>query len=364
MRVIRVTAEDMPQAMRKVRQTLGEDAIILATGKLPDGGVEITAAIDPPAEADKDAAPQPVQPAPLADIIPDASLGELARKVEDLSQMLGRHMINAEAGAQFASRPELIPIYDHLMRQEVEPAIIAQLLDGLNPSGGKGILPRLAIRLKKMMKVSPGLHYAQKKPNIWTLVGPTGVGKTTTVAKLAALCSLKLGMKVGLVTLDTFRIAATEQIKVYGRIMDLPTCVASNSGEFSEVLAALKDQDIILVDTVGRSPRDNDNMADLEAILAGGPNATCHLVMACPTRDQDQQEVMRSFGRLKPKTLIYTKLDETNIYGPILNQVVRSGLPVSYVTLGQKVPDDLEEASREMLVKRLMPSVKEEQEEL
>jgi flagellar biosynthesis protein FlhF len=361
MRVIRVTAEDMNRAMRKVRQTLGDDAIILATGKLPDGGVEITAAIDPPADK--------TEPAPAPELAAGAGLSgsgldDLTRKVESLSQMLGRHIITAEAAGKFAARPELLPIYNHFKRQEVDPPIIAQLLDGLSSSGGRGLLPRLAIRLKKMLKVSPGLHYGQQRPNIWTLVGPTGVGKTTTVAKLAALCALKLGMKVGLVTLDTFRIAATEQIKVYGRIMDLPTCVASNAGEFSEVLNNLREQDIILVDTVGRSPKDQDNMADLEAILAGGARATCHLVMACPTRDKDQQEVMRSFGRFKPKTLIYTKLDETSVFGPILNQVVKSGLPVSYVTLGQKVPDDLEEANREMLVKRLMPPREEEQEYL
>lgn len=359
MKVIRVTAKDMAQAMRKVRETLGADAIILATGKLPDGGVEITAAIDPPLE-EKAQKPES-RPNPKEEISA-RGLDELAKKIEGLSQMLGRHIITSEAGSQFVSRPELASVYHHFVKQEVDPAIIGQLLEGLNPASGPGVLSRLNIRLKKMLKVSPGLHYVQKKPNVWTLVGPTGVGKTTTVAKLAALCSLKLGMKVGLVTLDTFRIAATEQIKVYGRIMDVPTCVASNADEFSQVLAALKDQDIVLVDTVGRSPKDDENMADLEAILAGGSQAACHLVMACPTRDSDQQEVMKSFARFKPKTLIYTKLDETNIYGPILNQVVRSGLPISYVTLGQKVPDDLDEANRDMLARRLLPPREEEQE--
>ena len=358
MRVIRVTAKNMPQAMRKIRDTLGPDAIILATGKLPDGGVEITAAIDPPAE--QKPASVETSPAPKMEHISGEGLNDLAKKVEGLSQMLGRHMIAAEAASQFAARPDLAPIYHHFVQQEVDPAIICQLLDELNPTNGRGIYSRLYIRLKKMLRVSPGLHYGQHKPNVWTLVGPTGVGKTTTVAKLAALCSLKLGMKVGLVTLDTFRIAATEQIKVYGRIMDVPTCVASNADEFSQVLAALGEQDIVLVDTVGRSPKDDENMADLAAILAGGPLANCHLVMACPTRDTDQRQVMESFARFKPKTLIYTKLDETDIYGPILNQVARSGLPVSYVTLGQKVPDDLEEANRDMLARRLMPPREED----
>jgi flagellar biosynthesis protein FlhF len=361
MRVIRVTADDMPQAMRKVRATLGSDAIILATGKLPEGGVEITAAVDPPAEG---APPPAAADATASDFISAQSLSTLAQKVEGLSQMLGRHLIASEAAAQFAARPEVAPLYHHFVRQEVDPAIICQLLADLYPLRSRGILPRLSIRLKKMLRVSPGLHYGQQKPNIWTLVGPTGVGKTTTVAKLAALCSLKLGMKVGLITLDTFRIAATEQIKVYGRIMDLPTCVASNAGELNEVLGALREQDIVLVDTVGRSPRDLENMADLEGILAGAPQAVCHLVMSCPTRDYDQQQVMESFARFKPRSLIYTKLDETTVFGPILNQVVRSGLPVSYVTLGQKVPDDLEEASREMLAKRLMPQPDEDRDVL
>jgi flagellar biosynthesis protein FlhF len=181
------------------------------------------------------------------------------------------------------------------------------------------------------------------------------VGKTTTVAKLAATFSLRYGIKVGLITIDTYRIAAPEQLKVYGRIMEVPTLVASTAVEFSRALASLDQMDLVLVDTVGRSPADGDNLDEMARILSGAPRSVCHLVLACPTRDGDQQEAVKAYARLKPQRLIFTKLDETKIFGPILNQIVRTGWPVSHLAFGQKVPDDLEEAERDGLARRLLP---------
>ena len=182
------------------------------------------------------------------------------------------------------------------------------------------------------------------------------MGKTTTVAKLAALFSLKHRLKVGLVTLDTFRIAAPEQLMVYGRIMDLTAKVAATAQEFARAVEELAGNDLVLVDTVGRSQRDQENLAELQSVLAGVPRTACHLVLACPTRDADLKQALEGFSLFAPQSLIFTKLDETRTFGPILNLVVKSGRPVSYLATGQKVPDDLEEATREGLAKRLLPS--------
>ncbi|MBI5521262.1 MAG: flagellar biosynthesis protein FlhF [Desulfarculus sp.] len=358
MRVMRFTAPTMAQAMRQVRQSLGPDAVILSTGRLPGGGVEISAAMDQALSAAAGGgAPEPqAAPAPDPDPAPAGpGLEDLARRVDGLSGLVSRHLVMSEAAGGFAARPEVAPLYTHLMEQEVDPAIIAELLGDLAAPGGQNLLPRLAIRLKKLLQVSPGPRLGTERPAVWALVGPTGVGKTTTVAKLAATYGLKHRLKVGLITLDTFRIAAPEQLMVYGRIMDLPAKVAATAAEYAQAVAELNDRDLVLVDTVGRSQSDQENLAELKAVLAGVPRTLCHLVLACPTRGADLKLALEGFGIFEPQSLIFTKLDETRTFGPILNLVVKSGRPVSYLANGQRVPDDLEEATREGLAKRLLP---------
>ncbi len=355
MRVKRFTANDMTKAMRQVRQELGADAVILSTDRLPGGGVEISAAMD---ERAVDCAVSDGQ-AGRADEVGGTNgtaMAALARRVEGLGEMLTRHLVVAEASTGFASRSEVAPLYHYMMRQEVDPQLINQLLEGLSAPDAVGLLPRFSIRLKKILKVSDPLKVKNGGPLVWALVGPTGVGKTTTIAKLAARYALKHGLTVGMITVDTFRMAAPEQIKVYGRIMDIPTRVASTPTELREAVEELSDRELILVDTVGRSPADEENLVELAAVLAGVKGLVNHLVLAAPTRDRDLHEVARAFSRFDPQSIIFTKLDETTTYGPILNQMVRTAKPVSYLTFGQRVPDDLEEADREGLAKRLLPS--------
>ncbi|MGD9124776.1 MAG: hypothetical protein PVG60_06770, partial [Desulfarculaceae bacterium] len=165
--------------------------------------------------------------------------------------------------------------------------------------------------------------------------------------------------KVGLITVDTYRMAAAEQLKVYGRILEVDTLVAASPEEMKQSLDKFSHHDIILVDTVGRAPSDLDNLKELKAILQVVPDLDCHLVLACPTRDTDQKKVVEGFAGFSPKSLIFTKVDETDTFGPILNRVVRTGLPVSYLTNGQKVPDDIKEASRDELARLLLPDRRE-----
>jgi flagellar biosynthesis protein FlhF len=142
---------------------------------------------------------------------------------------------------------------------------------------------------------------------------------------------------------------------VYGRIMEVETRVAATAAEYAAAVEAMAEADLILVDTVGRSPRDPGNLEELGRVLMAVPRTLCHLVLACPTRDADLRAAREAFARFDPASLIFTKLDETRTYGPILNQVVRSGRPVSFLTCGQRVPDDLETATREGLARRLLP---------
>lgn len=352
MQVKRFIAQDMPQALKQIRQDLGPEAVILSTGRRPDGSVEISAAVE--AKAAGQSAPPPARPAGEAPLGPTA-LSALARRVEGLGAKLDKHMLVSEAAEAFSQRPEVMPIYDHLVRQEVSEPLIAQLLDDLSAPDGVGLLPRLTIRLKKLLQVSGAPQMKTGGPVIWALVGPTGVGKTTTAAKLAARFALRHRLSVGMITVDTFRMAAAEQLKVYGQIMEVPTLVASSGPELIKAVDELSGKDLILVDTVGRAPGDSQNLEELAQVLGAVAGIQSHLVLSCPTRNLDQQAVMQGFEVFNPQSLIFTKLDETAVFGPILNRVAQSGLAVSYITFGQKVPDDLEEASLESLARRLLP---------
>jgi flagellar biosynthesis protein FlhF len=363
MQIKRYTARDMTRAVRRVRQELGPDAVILDTCRLDSGEVEVSAAVErraeEPAGQGRPAAGQ-AQPAagpgpPAAAEPSGPSVSALARRVESLSGLVSRHLVLAEAAAGFGARPEVAPLYHHLAGQEVEPEAIGEILGGLSSPEGRGLVSRLAIRLKKALEVAPGLKLVAGRPVVWALVGPTGAGKTTTVAKLAATFALQQGLKVGMITVDTFRVAAAEQLMVYGRIMEVPTRVAAGGEELVRALEELKGCDLVLVDTVGRSPADEESLEELAGILAAAPAVESHLVIAAPTRERDQKEVAAAFGRFRPASLIFTKLDETATFGPILNRVRDTGLPVSYLATGQRVPDDLEEATRDGLARRLLP---------
>lgn len=173
------------------------------------------------------------------------------------------------------------------------------------------------------------------------LVGPTGVGKTTTLAKLAADYLSHCDGKVALVTIDTYRIAAVEQLKVYGEIMYLPVEVVFSPAELQAAFARHADKDLILIDTAGRSPRDEFRLDELATFLGAESGTSNHLVLAAPTSNRELQETVRRFGRLALDSVIFTKLDECEDRGALLNVPVRQNLPVSYITNGQRVPEDL-----------------------
>jgi len=338
-RIIRLSARDMTEAVRRLKQELGPEAVILSTRKLPEGGVELTAALEP----EQDEGP----------CSPGAGLGELEQRIDALARRLEGQLAVAEALEGFALRPEVGPVWAALRAQELSPVVIYRLLEGLS---GQGLWARVLIRLRKMLKIHPGPTPQGQGPVVWALVGPTGVGKTTTIAKLAARLGLSLGVRVGMVSVDAYRIAAAEQLVTYGRIMEIPTLTASSPAEYADVMQRMSDRDVVLVDTVGRSPADPRGITELKQILQAWPGTTCHLVIACPTREADQRRIAEAFGILSPHSLIFTKLDETAVFGPIINRVVETGLGVSFVTTGQRVPEDLEEADAGTLARLMLPT--------
>ena len=175
------------------------------------------------------------------------------------------------------------------------------------------------------------------------LIGPTGVGKTTTIAKLAAHFALVEKKRVALLTMDTYRIAAVEQLKIYSQILDIPVGVAYSQAEVAPVVAQYADYDLLLIDTAGRSQKNIMQVGELKFLLETVGCET-HLVLSAQTKERDMIEAAQRFAAARVDSIIFSKLDETDSYGTLLNVADRTGIPLSYLTMGQKVPEDLEPA--------------------
>jgi len=188
-------------------------------------------------------------------------------------------------------------------------------------------------------------------------VGPTGVGKTTTVAKLAALHVLTGNKKVGLITADTFRIAAIEQLKTYATILNIPLAVIQNPEDVKPALQSMSECDLILIDTAGRSFREDIQVAEIKLLLSELPVDETFLVLSATSKPEDMEYIARRFDSVPIDKLLFTKLDETSTYGAIFNLLLCYQKPISYVTTGQNVPDDIEVASLEKLLKVVLEGV-------
>jgi flagellar biosynthesis protein FlhF len=189
---------------------------------------------------------------------------------------------------------------------------------------------------------------------IMALIGPTGVGKTTTIAKLAANFNLFEGKKVGLITIDTYRIAAVEHLKTYGDIINLPVEVVYTPSDINQAIQNLRDCNLILIDTAGRSPHNQVMMDELKKFLAHSKIGLILLVVSATTKYQDMVSIATNFSRIAYTHLVFTKLDETESLGPVVSLAWKIRRPISYLTTGQNVPDDIEVAKPEKLISQLL----------
>lgn len=184
-------------------------------------------------------------------------------------------------------------------------------------------------------------------PSILALVGPTGVGKTTTLAKIASEALLKRNLKVGLINLDSYKVAAFDQLATYAKILNVPFRSVASADDFAAAIHDFQSLDLILIDTTGRSQKDPESLKEMEALLNSVPGVQTELVLSATTRDLELYDITTRFSIFKPQGLIFSKLDEATVYGAVYNVSQKSKLPLVYFTTGQRVPEDLEEATPE-----------------
>ena len=197
----------------------------------------------------------------------------------------------------------------------------------------------------------------KKKPKVVFFIGPTGVGKTTTIAKIASKFKVEQEKKVALLTADTYRIAAAEQLRTYANILDTPLAIVYSPEDIGKEIARFEDYDLVLVDTAGFSHKNDAQREDMKRLLQSLPEQyerQVYLVLSSTTKYKDLLEITDIYQEFCCFHLIFTKLDETGAYGNILNIKLHTGAALSYVTTGQNVPDDIEVVDTQKLVKQLL----------
>lgn len=397
MQIKKFEALGMSEALRAVREAMGPDAVILSTrevrkrrgvfGVLSRPVIEVTAAIDPPAvESERNPdAPQDFRSwmkKSGGEILPFfEELRQLREAVEALrsSDRSGRGasaplqeavaemkgMLKILVEQQHRDRPSdlhpnLVSALDRLTAGGVDRRTAADLVQTLRqklPADDLWKQDFVHYHLKQMIEgmiqVSGPLQTDGEGPKVVALIGPTGAGKTTAIAKLAAQHAQKKG-KVTLITMDTDRVGAVEQFRLYAHAIGVPVSAAASAGQLREAVARRKAGELVLVDTPGRSPFNAEQMGELRELGEAGIPMETHLVLSSNTKPSDLDEIIERFSVAPVDRLLFTKTDETRTYGPLLTAMKKKGKPISYLTTGQRVPEDIELATPKRLASLIM----------
>jgi flagellar biosynthesis protein FlhF len=378
MQLRRFEAATVTEALAQVRATLGSEAVILhsraadpvAVGRPRHGWVEVTAAVD-------DTPVEPGDPAPREDYARSAadrrepgrahapwsgrpSVEAIEPGSPERLEEMYRILLDLRAvdGPSPRLPAPFQPLFRDLCRSEV-PAAMARRLLVRWAEADTGIRQRpdrvsLRAALVRSFRVG-GQMLPGGDRRVVAMVGATGVGKTTTIAKLAGQSRHTGGLRVALVNLDTYRIGALAQMQIYADLLGVPLHVARNPAELVAALQASREADLVLVDSTGRSPSHRQGIAAIRACLRAIPGVEVHLVVSATTKGSDLEETLLRFKPLGYHSLLITKLDEVRSVGPLLGLALDRDLPISYLTTGQEVPDDLEAATLQGLASLLLP---------
>jgi flagellar biosynthesis protein FlhF len=286
----------------------------------------------------------------------EQTLQVLLQEIQGLRESLDNRPVAAPAHAP-ELHPSLRQLEELLASNEFAPDYIAGLRERarreftLEALENYPLLQNAAVGwIGERIDIDPPLSFAARGAKIVIVVGPTGVGKTTTIAKLAAIYGLGDGRtparRVRIITIDNYRIAAKQQIETYAEIMRIPVSLVESAEDLRKNIALYQDTDLILVDTIGRSPRDLGKLAEMKEILAAcGGQARVYLALAATTKASDTEEILRQYAPFGYRAVILTKLDETMRIGNVLSCLARQRTPIGYLCDGQGVPQDLEEAT-------------------
>ncbi|MGM0602300.1 MAG: flagellar biosynthesis protein FlhF [Bacillota bacterium] len=395
MKIKKYTGETIQDVIFKVKADLGPEAIIIEKRKFKKGGifgffgktvVEVLAALEekkrPQYSSDKNSRekeemvkePLPDRPKELLENESEIFSGEK----EEVENIQKKNTENTDYPAkkqrsknnnyndkntdrvkekEIKESYKNTEIYDYLYNQGVEENHLYSFINKLNKGAGFPLKDDYSKKVKHFSRqyfADSSPITINKKRKVVSFIGPTGVGKTTTIAKIAAHFAVDKNKKVGLITADTYRIAAVEQLQTYSNIIDIPFKVCYSSSKLrSMIKGKFKNCDLIFIDTPGSSWKDQLQLGRLKDYTENEIIDEVHLLVSLNIKRQDMYNIIERFRKMSPDKLLLTKLDETGSYGDFINIKERYDLPFSYLTFGQDVPDDINPACPEILFKYL-----------
>ncbi len=355
---------DMQHALAQVKRELGPEAVILSTHSRQVLGpaaqrqgrreIEVVAGFDRTCQASEGATSFFGPPLPRS----SATRKDPHRGSE------GKPSLSYPAADELfptplARWPELADFQRNLLRLGIKPPVLEKWLHHLEPllAHSRGKVPGKPEAMQALAQVLPITDPWQvpaNGPRRWVFLGSTGVGKTTTLAKLAVDAALIRGQKVGLISLDQQRLGAVEQLDAVARLIDLPRCFVSGRAELARALNAFEGLDLVLMDTPGQSPFAPRLVEELHTLFGNLPHLACHLVVQAGSSESLIAATLQNFGVIPLTSVILSKVDETRNLVDSFNQLCLSGLPLSFLTTGQRIPEDLEPASGSRIAAWLM----------
>ena len=337
------------EVLRKVRAALGDDAVIVSNVSVA-GGIEITALAGddmPGAERSVTAA----LPAPAG----DGMVQHMMREMASMKALMQRELSSMAWSGMKERSPARAAMMQMLLDSGFSPALMRELVGAVQEDATAAVARKLVTaEIQRRLPVTT--HEALvEQGGIFALIGPTGVGKTTTVAKLAARCVVRHGANsLALLTTDSYRIAAHDQLRIYGRILNVPVHAVKDGDDLKSTLLQLRDKRAVLIDTVGMSQR--DKMVAEQAAMLGAGNGQIRrlLLLNASTNAATLDEVIRNYSGGGIHGCIITKIDESASVGAALDSAIRHKLRVHYVTNGQRVPEDVHVPNATYLTERAL----------
>ena len=367
------------EAVMMAKEEMGSNAVVLNIKTTKQRGfkrlfkkdtVEITAALE-----DKTTSSIPVSKINIA--VDDSMEKEekkptaIEEKLDNLQSILESRMANSEEKELDNVKTEknanftfIQLIYNQLLENEVDEKYINQIISEIESSLKKesnldtilaSVYQKIVLKLGSPVEIS----LEDKKTKVAFFVGPTGVGKTTTIAKIASMFKLDKEAKVAMITSDTYRIAAVEQLRTYANILDVPLQVVYTLEELNDAIDKFKEYDLILIDTAGRSHKNKEQCMEMlhfvnDCVIPEDCTKEVFIVLSASTKYKDLENIVDVYGEIGDYNLIFTKLDETSAFGNILNIKLKTGVNLSYVTSGQVVPDDISLIDAQKMAKSLL----------